>query len=127
MRLATSYVIIGVGGEKMGILDNIKNVADIVRKADNIDLYKQILDLQQEAMELIEENNELKNEVSELKKSVTTRENLVFKNNMYYLDESEELTGPYCSVCWDIRDRLVRMHEMEYGYLCDHCIRHKKR
>lgn len=51
----------------MGIIDNIKDIASIVQKADNIDLYSRILDLQKEAMDLVWQNNELKSEIRKLK------------------------------------------------------------
>lgn len=38
----------------------IKNVAEIVKKADNLELYAVLLDLQSKALELQEENAKLK-------------------------------------------------------------------
>jgi|SRR5690625_2462112 len=110
----------------MDIIKGIKEVADVVRKADNIELYRQILDLQKEALDLVEENHELKNEIRELKKVPDLQKKLTFKNNAYYLDNDDVADGPFCSTCWDARDMLVRLHDNDYGFICDHCLRLNK-
>ena len=43
----------------------IKNVADIVKKADNLELYAMLLDLQSKALELQEENAQLKQQLAD--------------------------------------------------------------
>lgn len=115
----------------MSIVDNIKDVANIVRKADNIDLYRQILDLQQEALELVEENNNLKTELQEIRKSTDIQEKLVFEDNSYFIRDEYRNDGPYCTTCWDYEGKLVRMHEQKFDNFtnnyCDSCIMKKKK
>lgn len=98
----------------MGILDEVKSVANTIRQIDNIELYKQILDLQAEILKLVEENNSLRSEVGALKGKLTTREKLIFKKNAYWIpSEGSALSGPFCSNCWDVRLNVVRMHMSE--------------
>jgi hypothetical protein len=43
-----------------GLNDTLRAAAELVQKADNIDLMRQLLKAQQDAMELLEENRGLK-------------------------------------------------------------------
>lgn len=115
----------GIG---MSIIDNIKDVANVVRKADNIDLYRQILDLQQEALELVEENYELKGKLREIRKSTELHEKLTFESNSYFIKDEHKKDGPYCATCWDYEDKLVRMYEYgdNMGHYCNVCHIKKK-
>lgn len=106
----------------MSIIDGIKEVANVVRKADNIDLYRKILDLQQEALELVEENHKLKNEIEKLNNYSETQERLMFKDNKYYLKTGESEDGPFCTACWDNNGILVRLHKSTpYGVEMHRC------
>lgn len=107
----------------MNIIDGIKEVAQVVRKADNIELYRQILDLQQEAMELVEANYRLRNELRELSDIKEIQSELVFKDNVYQLNSDGEI-GFYCTTCWDVNNKLVRLHENSYEMVyCPICIK----
>ncbi len=67
----------------MGIIDNVRAVADVVKQIDNIELYRRILDLQAEVMGLVEENSRLKKENAGLEERLTIKEALVFDNDRY--------------------------------------------
>ena len=54
----------------LGLYDSVKEVAGIIQKADNIELYSKILDVQKEAIDLIEENRKLKNKICELEETM---------------------------------------------------------
>ncbi|MBB6632619.1 hypothetical protein [Cohnella thailandensis] len=107
----------------VSIIDNIKSVASVIQKADNIELYRKILDLQYEAMELVQQNNELRNQIMELRGKLSTQENLVFRNNQYWkVLEGDKQDGPYCSKCWDVDNKLVRHNVLNNGYVtCPNC------
>jgi len=95
----------------MGLYDNVKDVASIIQKSDNVELYKKILDIQKESMDLSEENRKLKEKIRELEELIETKEALIYKDECYYMkSENEELDGPYCSRCWDKDKKLIRMH-----------------
>lgn len=107
----------------MSLYESIKDVANIVQKADNIDLYQKILDLQQEALDMIEENRDLKEKIRQLEDNTNIEEKLVFKENKYYLKKENGIeVGPFCTVCWDINKKLVRLHfESGTKYNCNAC------
>lgn len=113
----------------MSIIDGIKDIANIVRKADNIDLYRQILELQQEALELVEENFNLKKELREAKESTELQERLIFENNTYFIKDEHKTEGPYCATCWDNEKKLIRMFDYGdgIGHYCNVCHLKKKK
>jgi len=108
----------------MSIIDNIRNVADVLRKADNIELYRQILDLQADASKILDENRELKEKLKELETSLQQQEDVEFKNNAYW--KKSDGDGPYCVPCWDGKGKLMRMIDDD-GYVscpnseCHYC------
>ncbi|RFB14712.1 hypothetical protein DZB84_14800 [Bacillus sp. HNG] len=103
----------------MSLIGDIKSIAEVVQKADNIELYGKILNLQAEAMDMTQKLNELKEENKALKEKLETKGKLTFKNQMYFLDEDSE---PFCSSCWDVKSKLVRLHgDGESWFQCPSC------
>lgn len=97
----------------MGVIDSIKTIADVIRRIDNIELYRQILDLQAEVMSVVEENVRLKQEVGDLRGKLIVKDRLVVRDDCYWVpDASSHLDGPFCSTCWDTDQKLVRMLRM---------------
>ena len=52
----------------MGLYEGIKDVANVVQQADNIELYRQLVDLSAQALEMQNEINRLTAENTELRK-----------------------------------------------------------
>lgn len=93
----------------MGMIETVKEVAELVQKSDNIDLVRKILTLQQEVMEQQEEARSLRGRVSELEELLSQHRKLTFRDNTYWDDESG--AGPFCSGCWDSKKKLVHLHD----------------
>jgi regulator of replication initiation timing len=100
----------------MAILDEIKSVASIIQKIDNIELYQKILNLQGNIMEVLEENTKLKSEIVSLKNTLEIKKALRFERDAYWIEKpATEKTspriedGPFCPCCWDTKKQLVRM------------------
>ena len=53
----------------MGIIDNVKDIAKLIKKYDDIELYKKIIDLHDEILELRENNLKLKGKIKSLKEN----------------------------------------------------------
>lgn len=107
----------------MGIIDDVKSVAKTVQQIDNIDLYRRILDLQGEITTLVEENAKLRRQVTEFESVAATAAVLVVKRDSYWRVREGEEDGPFCTRCWDVDKKLVRLHEAaspEYGR-CPNC------
>lgn len=106
----------------MGIYEAIKDGVEVARKADNIEVMKQLLDAQKECLDLLDENRKLKERIRELEESQRITGELVFRESSYFRPSATGEEGPFCSVCWDVDRRLVRMHEGSYGqHYCMHC------
>lgn len=95
----------------MGIVETGKELVEIARKIDNIELYKQILALQTELLKLAEDNSALKERTHQLEQTLATKTVLKFKDNAYWLPAQENNEdGPYCTFCWDKDGKLVHQH-----------------
>lgn len=107
----------------MNIIEGFKSATELIQKIDNIELYRKILDLQSEAMGLVDQNNVLKEENKELKEKLKIKDNLVYRNNVYWLRLQEGTEdGPFCSRCWDVDNKLVRhAHLLTNFYVCPQC------
>jgi len=94
----------------MGILDNAKEVADLVKKYNDLDFYQKIVDIRDEIFQLREENLALRQRVKELEDSEDISSRLRRAGNVYKLKESDDSeSGPYCMTCWDADRKLVNL------------------
>jgi hypothetical protein len=103
----------------MGLLENVREIANVVREMGNLDLYRQILDLQAEVQQLTgdllrkEELNRQKNlQIRELEEKLRFDEKLVRDRDHYFeADDSGAPKGrPYCSHCWEVDRIAVHIH-----------------
>jgi hypothetical protein len=115
----------------MGIVDNFKDLFKVAESVNNLDLYKKLSELQTRVMEVEEENRGLKDRVGQLIGQLSTRDSLVHDGERYWSQRDGKRDGPFCSTCWDVDSRLVRMRTYQsYGtgrtaYTCDYCGRHR--
>lgn len=122
--------------KKMGIYstakETIKDAVSLAQQSDNIQLYKSVLDAYNAAIELMSENADLREEIKELKGQMGIEKQLVFDRDVYYVKNDDgENEGPYCTTCWDVDRKLVRLskgYSAAGDYVCHHCkiyIKHK--
>jgi hypothetical protein len=88
----------------MGAIDNVKEVAKLVRELGNMELYRQILDLQGEIMELTQANRELQTKVRELEETLNQVGQMEFRTPFYYA-EGDDI--PHCPRCWEVDKKAV--------------------
>jgi len=69
----------------MGAIDNVKEVAKLVKKLGNMELYQQILDLQGEIMDLTQANRELRENVQKLEDKLSQVKTMNFNSPFYLL------------------------------------------
>ena len=92
----------------MGLYEGIKDVANIVQKADNIELYRQLIDLSTQALDLQNQILELKNENKKLKEQKDISNKIVRHRESYITLEDDEEKILYCSHCWDSKRILIQ-------------------
>lgn len=102
-------------------MDTIKGVAELTREINDLELKRKIIDLQSEVFTLIEENNRLKEEIQQVINAQQINKKLIFKDNGYYHRVDGEEIGPYCTACWDLYKRLIRLHVGDFYQECPVC------
>jgi hypothetical protein len=108
----------------MGVVETVKDIALLVQKADNIELYQKILEMQAQIMAMLEENYELKIDLRALREAHSLQQSLVFKDNMYWKSNLSGEREAFCSRCWDYETKLVHLQNLPDGAMyCPGCKR----
>ena len=106
----------------MSIYSNIKDVAEVLQKADNIDLYRKLIDVSNEALEIQDEVIRLREENAQLKKRGSL-ENVVVRHEEPIVTRSDDtIIIYYCAHCWDNEEKLIQVNCCDDGrFDCPHC------
>jgi len=104
----------------MGIIENAKDIAQLIKKYNDADLYQKIVDLRDEIFELREENLGLKEKIKNLEKDQYIQSQLTWEPPYYFLKKEEKKDGPYCQKCWDENKKLIRLQDHKNG--CWSCL-----
>ena len=107
----------------MGLIENFKDVAELVKKAGNIDLYQQITALESQLIDLTRTNRHLELENEELKAQLAIRAKMSFKNPFWFVEGDDV---PCCPRCWEHDSKAIHVQgPMEVGsgtrYDCPQC------
>jgi DNA repair exonuclease SbcCD ATPase subunit len=90
----------------MGVIENMKEVADLVKKVGDIDLNRKIVNLEGEVLDLTREKRRLEDRVETLERTLNLKEKLTFKEPFYYLEGDKT---PYCPGCWEDKHSAVHV------------------
>ena len=93
----------------MNIIDHAKELADLIKKYNDQDLYERIVTLREEILTLREENLSLKEEVKRFQATTDISGRLIREGNCYFLNDDENRKHPYCLTCWDSDRKLVNL------------------
>ena len=88
----------------MGMMDEGKKILGLISAVENKDLLESFAKYQQDIFALSSENVGLKEENAKLKQQLATREELVLRNNFYWIEGGEDPKQPYCVRCTDAAD-----------------------
>lgn len=101
----------------------IKNVAEIVKKADNLELYAMLLDLQSKALELQEENAQLKQQLADRSRIESLRARIIRHDQPFITLQDDDNHILYCAQCWDSKEKLIQMNTepKTAKYVCPSC------
>ena len=106
----------------MGIYEAVKDVAQIVQKADNIELYKMLLDVQKMALDMQDEVTKLREENKALKDMTEFAKKIERHENTYVTLNDDEAKTLYCSCCWDSDKKLIQVNVSDDGsFKCPKC------
>ena len=93
----------------MGVLENVKEISELIKKYNDQDLYERIVELREQILSLREESLQLKEEINHLKKAEKVKGNIIKDGNCYYKKSDEKRGQPFCMTCWDVDRRLVSL------------------
>ncbi len=90
----------------MSIISNAKEIAELVKKIGDIDLYRKIVELEGEIIELTREKRALEEQNEELRRSLKMSKELTFNAPAYFADGDRI---PYYPKCWEMEKMAVHM------------------
>ncbi len=106
----------------MGLYDNLKDIALVLQKADNVDLYKQLIELSSQALDIQNQLVRLSQENQELKQIRNIELDIERHELLYITRISEEHKYKYCTHCWDSERKIIQIDCGNMGkFRCPHC------
>ncbi len=90
----------------MGIIDNAKEVADLIKVAGNTDLYRKICALEGEIIDLTRTNRHLEEQVESLQKLLEKKAKLIWDKTVYRIEGESD---PYCPRCWEASEKAIHL------------------
>lgn len=107
----------------MSIFDVLKSTAKVLKEANKIEQYQQILEVQQQLLDMQDKIQVLTQENQNLKELRNKKKNLIVRAEVYFLkNEDGTEDGPFCTNCYDVNEKLVRMQDCYSGSkLCPNC------
>jgi hypothetical protein len=90
----------------MGVIENMKELADLIKKAGDIELYRKIVESEGEVIGLTRENRRLNERVGQLEGLVALQKRMIFRAPFYFQDGDQT---PYCPRCWEASKCAVHL------------------
>lgn len=106
----------------MSLYDGIKDVAKVIQKADNIELYRQLLDLGQQALDMQAEIERLTKENRELREAQELKTKIIRHEEPFITLEGHSDNERYCATCYGREHVLIQVRDLHNGYFsCPGC------
>jgi hypothetical protein len=108
----------------MGAVENIKEVAELVKKFNDIELNRRILNLENEVLDLSRERRRSEEKIEELERALKLKTQLYFSEPFYWMKGD---TTPYCPSCWEAKTIAVHLlfgcdnQDGTSGWNCANC------
>ena len=90
----------------MTLVEQVKELASLIKKIGDIDLYRRIVELQTEVVKLSTRNVELEQKCAEFETELNRKKSLRHIRSLYY---AENDPIPFCPNCWEVSNRLVHL------------------
>jgi rubrerythrin len=90
----------------MGVVENLKDLAELAQKVGQIELQKKILEAEDQVREVTQEKRRLEDRVEELERALKLKNTMKFKAPFYY-QEGDEV--PFCPACYEKDGRAVHV------------------
>jgi hypothetical protein len=104
------------------VLDAIKKARDVAKRFKDADVQEILLEAQERALSLKEELLSLRAENLSLKEQLAAQVEVTFDGGAYWSDKDNSREGPFCSRCYDVDKRLVRLRPThDFWHHCPAC------
>src|SRR5256885_467658 len=104
------------------LVDGIKKVLAVAKRLKDADVQEILLDAQERALSLKEELVTLRAENLGLREQLAAKVAAEFDSGAYWSKTAEGRDGPFCSRCYDVDRRLVRMKQnLGQWHRCPQC------
>ena len=106
----------------MSLYDGIKDVARVVQKADNIELYQKLLDLSSQALDMQAEIERLNAENRQLRNNLAVQVQIIRHDEPYLTLEGKPIEEMYCATCYGKDGKLIQVRKLYNGsFECPLC------
>lgn len=75
------------------------------------ELYTSLSEVKMSMADLRGELQDKDQKIKDLTEQLNTKNNIIFKNNMYYIANGTQEDGPFCTKCYDVKRLTVRLYE----------------
>ena len=107
----------------MNIIENTKEIANLIKKIGNIDLSKRIVELEGQIIDFSQEKHQLEVRLHELETVLKEEKSMEFRKPFYYRPADSQ---PYCAKCWELNRKAIHLdgpikEETGESYFCHVC------
>jgi hypothetical protein len=92
----------------MGIMENVREISERVKKYNDDELNQKILDLEDQILALITQIRSLEKSSQESERTLTLIKKMQFKKPFYF---QEDDPVPFCPHCWEREKNPVHLQE----------------
>lgn len=88
-----------------------------------LDYFKLVWELLKRIFKYIKRIKHLEEENKKLKEALEIKEKLIFENDAYWINKNRGKDGPFCTRCYDVEGRKVRLQQWYNPayYECPEC------
>lgn len=90
----------------MGIIDNARELADLIKKIGDAELYSKIVDLKSQVVTLAGRNYEVEAELRDANAKLAQREQLKYREPYCWADGDDV---PFCPTCWENGEKAIHL------------------
>ena len=90
----------------MGVVENMKDVADLVKKYNDLDLNRRIVTLEGEVLDLTRDKRRLEEKLEDLQRALKFKAELIFSEPFYWAKGD---ATPYCQACWEAKRMAIHV------------------
>jgi len=90
----------------MNPIEQVKELALLIKKVGDIELYSKIVEFQTEVVKLSSQNAELEQKCLKLEAELSLKKSLRHVRSLYHADNDPI---PFCPHCWETSEKLVHL------------------